>query len=85
MEKLTAKEAREKLDKIYRAMETACDFFKNKEDYPFIKDTNTAEERKAIAGFIFTFFEFNEKGEITGLCEPTIELYKKIGSFKGII
>lgn len=81
---MTAKEAREVIDKVKTAMETAYDFFKNSGNYRYIKNSQTPEEQKVIAEFIYTFFEFDENGEITGLCEPTINLYLKIKEFKGI-
>ena len=80
---MTAKEARENLEKIYTAMEGLYDFCRDSENYPKFKAPSESE-RKAITDLIYAFFEFDESGKITGLCESTVNLYSKIKEFKDI-
>ena len=80
---MTAKELREIIEKVKPAMESAYDYFKNSENYPLLKPRYEPDASVAIADFIYTFFEFNDKGEIIGLCEPTLEFYLNIGFLKG--
>lgn len=81
---MTAKESREVLSKAKTAFESACDYFRAAEDYPVITLKYTPEQRQAIAEFLSAFFEFDESGRISGLCDSTVKLFSNIKEFKNV-
>jgi len=66
------------------AISTAYDFFKNPGEYPLVDNPNSAETNAIIAGAIYSFFTFDDAGNVIEISKETVEKFNNLRPLKGL-